>query len=162
MAKKSKPKMAKAKAKPAKKVAAKAAAKKPAKKSAAAKPNKSKASGKPATKNNVVPLRKPTKTVDLSMVFTPLDDRIVVRRDLDETKTAGGIFIPDTATTRPTTGQVVAVGRGHFDKKAKLRPLEVQVGEKVMFSTYSGTNVFIGADEFLILRETDVLGIVTK
>ena len=91
----------------------------------------------------------------------PLDDRVVVRVDATETKTAGGILIPGVAETRSARGRVVAVGAGHRNKKGQLRPLDVAVGDRVMFGEYGGVKIQIEGEELLILREADILGIVT-
>ncbi|MBI2082383.1 MAG: co-chaperone GroES [Deltaproteobacteria bacterium] len=90
----------------------------------------------------------------------PLQDRILVKRLNEEEKTAGGIIIPDTAKEKPQEGKVVAIGKGKILDDGKVVPLEVKVGEKILFSKFSGTEVKIEGEEHLILREEDVLGIV--
>lgn len=98
---------------------------------------------------------------NLSSVFTPLDDRVVVLRDPEETKTASGLIIPGTSAEKPTRGKVVAVGMGEFNKKKTWRrPMEVKVGERVLFSQYAGTPLQIGTLEYIIMRESDLLGII--
>ena len=89
----------------------------------------------------------------------PLHDRILVRRMEEDTKTAGGIIIPDTAKEKPQKGEVVATGNGRVLDDGKTRPMEVKVGDKVLFSKYAGTDLKLGTDEFLMINETDVLGI---
>lgn len=94
------------------------------------------------------------------MKVRPLADRILVKRVEEETKTAGGILIPDNAKEKPMEASVVAVGAGKVLADGKLRPMEVKVGDRVLFSKYSGTEIKIDGTEHLILREDDILGIV--
>jgi chaperonin GroES len=94
------------------------------------------------------------------MKFRPLHDRIVVRRIEEETKTAGGIIIPETAKEKPIQGEVTAVGPGARDESGKLVPLDVKVGDKVLFGKWSGTEVKIDGHELLIMKESDVLGVI--
>ncbi len=94
------------------------------------------------------------------MGFRPLHDRILVRRIKEEEKTAGGIIIPDTAKEKPSEGEIVAVGSGHRAEDGSVTPLDVKAGDRVLFSKYGGTEVTIDGEELLILRESDVLGIV--
>ena len=94
------------------------------------------------------------------MSFRPLGDRVLVKRVEEETKTKGGIIIPDTAKEKPSEGKVVAVGKGKVNEDGKLTPLDVKKGDRILFSKYSGTEVNIEGDEHLIIREDDVLGIV--
>ena len=94
------------------------------------------------------------------MKVRPIADRVLVKRIPEETKTAGGILIPDNAKEKPSEGAVVAVGSGKVLKDGSLRALEVTVGQKVLFGKYSGTEVKVDGDEHLILREDDILGIV--
>jgi chaperonin GroES len=94
------------------------------------------------------------------MHFRPLHDRVVVRRiDADE-KTAGGIIIPDTAKEKPMEGEVVAVGPGARDEKGALVPLDLKAGDRILFGKWSGTEVKIDGEELLIMKESDVLGVV--
>ena len=90
----------------------------------------------------------------------PLHDRLLVRRMKEEEKTAGGIIIPDTAKEKPQRGEIVAAGNGRVTDDGKTRPMEVQVGDKVLFSKYAGTDLKLGADEYLMITESDVLGIL--
>jgi chaperonin GroES len=94
------------------------------------------------------------------MKIRPLHDRILIKRLDEETKTAGGLFIPDAAKEKPIQAKVVAVGSGKRDKDGKIHPLEVKAGDKVLFSKYSGTEVKIDGEEHLILREDDLLAIL--
>ena len=94
------------------------------------------------------------------MKFRPLHDRIVVRRVAEETKTAGGIIIPDNATEKPIQGDVIAAGPGARDEAGKLVPLEVKKGDKVLFGKWSGTEVKIDGTEYLIMKESDIMGVV--
>lgn len=90
----------------------------------------------------------------------PLHDRILVRRMKEDEKTAGGIIIPDTAKEKPQRGEVVAAGNGRVTDDGKTRPMEVKVGDKVLFSKYAGTDLKLGTEEFLMITESDVLGIL--
>ena len=89
----------------------------------------------------------------------PLHDRLLVRRMKEEEKTAGGIIIPDTAKEKPQRGEVVATGNGRVNDDGKTRPLEVKAGDTVLFSKYAGTDLKLGAEEYLMITESDVLGI---
>ncbi len=90
----------------------------------------------------------------------PLHDRILVRRMEEETKTAGGLFIPDTAKEKPQRGEIVATGKGRITEDGKTLPLEVKVGDKVLFAKYAGTELKFSGEEFLMMREEDILGVV--
>ena len=90
----------------------------------------------------------------------PLHDRILIRRMAEEEKTAGGLFIPDTAKEKPQKGEVVSVGKGRVTEDGKVLPLEVKAGDKVLFSKYAGTELKLNGSEFLMIREEDVLGII--
>ena len=92
--------------------------------------------------------------------FRPLHDRVVVKRLEAEQKTAGGIIIPDTAKEKPQEGEVVAVGPGKRDDEGKVHALDVKAGDKVLFGKYSGSEVKIEGEEFVILREEEILGII--
>ena len=94
------------------------------------------------------------------MKFRPLHDRVVVRRIDAEEKTAGGIIIPDTAKEKPQQGEVIAVGPGGRDEKGKLVPLDVRVGDHVLFGKWSGTEVKIDGEELLIMKESDIMGVL--
>ncbi|WP_338823149.1 co-chaperone GroES [Bradyrhizobium septentrionale] len=95
------------------------------------------------------------------MNFRPLHDRVVVKRIDAEEKTAGGIIIPDTAKEKPSQGEVIAVGPGGRDETGKLIPIDVQVGDRVLFGKWSGTEVKIDSQELLIMKESDVMGVLT-
>ena len=95
------------------------------------------------------------------MGFRPLHDRVLVRRVEAEEKTAGGIIIPDTAKEKPQEGQVVAVGTGARSDDGKVTPLDVKEGDRILFGKYSGTEVKIDGEEALILREDDILGVLS-
>ena len=94
------------------------------------------------------------------MNFRPLHDRLVVRRIEPEEKTKGGIIIPDTAKEKPQQGEVIAVGPGARDESGKLVPLDVKAGDRVLFGKWSGTEVKIDGQDLLIMKESDVMGIV--
>ncbi len=94
------------------------------------------------------------------MKFRPLHDRVVVRRIEENTRTAGGIIIPDSAKEKPMQGEVVSVGPGGRDEAGKLVPLEVQAGDRVLFGKWSGTEVKIDGEELLIMKESDILGVL--
>ena len=94
------------------------------------------------------------------MKLRPLQDRILVKRIEEQEKTAGGIYIPDTAKEKPVMGQVVSVGKGKKGEDGKTIPLDVKAGDKVLFGKYSGNEVKVEADEYLIMREDDILGII--
>ena len=94
------------------------------------------------------------------MKFRPLHDRVVVRRLEADEKTAGGIIIPDTAKEKPMEGEVVAVGPGALDETGKLAPLDVKSGDRILFGKWSGTEVKLDGEELLIMKESDIMGIV--
>ena len=94
------------------------------------------------------------------MGFRPLHDRVLVRRTTEDEKTAGGIIIPDTAKEKPQEGEIIAAGPGARSDDGKVTPLDVKVGDRVLFGKYSGTEVRIDGEDLLIMRESDVLGIV--
>jgi chaperonin GroES len=94
------------------------------------------------------------------MKFRPLHDRVVVKRIDAETKTAGGIIIPDTAKEKPSQGEIVAVGQGGRDETGKLIPIDLMVGDIVLFGKWSGTEVKIDGTEVLIMKESDILGVL--
>jgi chaperonin GroES len=98
----------------------------------------------------------------VSMRFRPLHDRVAVRRVTSDEKTAGGIIIPDTAKEKPSEGEVLAVGPGGRDEAGKLIPLDVKVGDRVLFGKWSGTEVKIDGEEILIMKESDILGVMQK
>ena len=94
------------------------------------------------------------------MKFRPLHDRVVVRRVEEDTKTKGGIIIPDTAQEKPMQGEIIAVGPGGRDEAGKLIPIDVRVGDVVLFGKWSGTEVKIDGEELLIMKESDIMGVV--
>ena len=94
------------------------------------------------------------------MKFRPLHDRVVVRRVESEEKTAGGIIIPDTAKEKPQEGEIVAVGPGARDEAGKLVPLDVKAGDRILFGKWSGTEVKIDGEDLLIMKESDVMGVI--
>ncbi len=94
------------------------------------------------------------------MKIRPLHDRIIVERLEEETKTAAGIIIPDSAKEKPQQGNVIAVGKGKTTEDGKIMPLDVKVGDKVLFGKYAGTDIKIDGKEYLMMREDDVLGVV--
>jgi chaperonin GroES len=96
------------------------------------------------------------------MKFRPLHDRVVLTRIDAEEKTAGGIIIPDTAKEKPQQGKVVAVGPGGRDENGKLIPIDVKVGDRVLFGKWSGTEVKIEGVEYLIMKESDIMGVLTE
>jgi len=96
------------------------------------------------------------------MHFRPLHDRVVVRRIDAEEKTAGGIIIPDTAKEKPQEGEIVAAGPGARNEKGELVPLDVKAGDHILFGKWSGTEVKIDGEELLIMKESDILGVVEK
>ena len=94
--------------------------------------------------------------------FRPLHDRVVVKRVDSETKTSGGIIIPDTAAEKPQQGEVIAVGPGTRDESGKLVALDIKKGDKVLFGKWSGTEVKIDGEDLLIMKESDILGVLDK
>lgn len=92
--------------------------------------------------------------------FRPLHDRVVVRRIESDTKTAGGIIIPDAAKEKPQEGEVIAVGSGARDEAGKIVELDVKAGDKVLFGKWSGTEVKLGGEDLLIMKESDIMGII--
>jgi chaperonin GroES len=96
------------------------------------------------------------------MKFRPLHDRVVVRRIEAEEKSVGGIIIPDTAKEKPSQGEVIAVGPGGRDESGKLIPIDVKEGDRVLFGKWSGTEVKIDGEELLIMKESDIMGIIDE
>ena len=92
--------------------------------------------------------------------FRPLHDRVVVRRIQAEEKTAGGIIIPDTAKEKPQEGEIIAVGSGARDESGKLVPLDVKAGDRILFGKWSGTEVKLNGEDLLIMKESDIMGII--
>ena len=96
------------------------------------------------------------------MKFRPLHDRVLVRRITAEEKTAGGIIIPDTAKEKPQEGEVLAVGAGTVNEQGQVRPLDVKAGDRILFGKWSGTEVRLDGEELLIMKESDVMGILEE
>jgi chaperonin GroES len=94
------------------------------------------------------------------MNLRPLQDRIIVKRLEEENKTSGGIYIPDTAKEKPQKGEIIAVGKGKLTEDGKLQPVDVKVGDKVLFGKYAGTEIKIDGIDYLIMREDDILGVI--
>jgi chaperonin GroES len=94
------------------------------------------------------------------MKIRPLHDRVIVKRIEEERKSAGGIVIPDTAAEKPDKGEVVAVGKGKKDDDGKVIPLDVKVGDRILFGKYSGQTVKVKGDELLVMREEDIMGVI--
>ena len=94
------------------------------------------------------------------MSFRPLHDRVLVRRVEAEEKTAGGIIVPDTAKEKPQEGEVIAVGPGTLDDRGELRPLDVKAGDRILFGKWSGTEVRLANEELLIVKESDIMGVL--
>ena len=96
------------------------------------------------------------------MKFRPLHDRVVVKRIEAEEKTTGGIIIPDTAKEKPMQGEIIAVGPGARNEQGQIQPLDVKAGDKILFGKWSGTEVKIDGEELLIMKESDIMGIVEQ
>jgi len=96
------------------------------------------------------------------MKIRPLQDRIIVKRVEEEEKTKGGIIIPDTAKEKPMEGKVIAVGKGKVLEDGKINPLDVKIGDRILFGKYAGTEIKIDGEEHLIMREDDILGVIEK
>jgi chaperonin GroES len=98
--------------------------------------------------------------MEMDMKIRPLHDRVIVKRIEEERKSAGGIVIPDTAAEKPDQGEVVAVGKGKKDDNGKLIPVDLKVGDHVLFGKYSGQTVKVKGDELLVMREEDIMGVI--
>ena len=94
------------------------------------------------------------------MAFRPLGDRVLIKRVEDESKTKGGIIIPDTAKEKPQEGEVIATGPGARDESGKIHPLDVKAGDRILFGKWSGTEVKIDGEDLLIMKESDILGVL--
>lgn len=94
------------------------------------------------------------------MKFRPLHDRVLLRRVEQEGKTAGGIIIPDTAQEKPMEGEVVAVGTGHINDNGDVRPLDVKSGDRVIFSKWAGTEVRVDGEDLIVMKESDIIGVI--
>ena len=95
------------------------------------------------------------------MTFKPLHDRVVVRRVENDEKTSGGLIIPDSAQEKPAEGEVVSVGNGAIDEKGNRMPMDVKAGDRILFGKWSGTEVKINCEDMLIMKESDILGIMS-
>lgn len=104
----------------------------------------------------------PTATTSVATSFTPLHDRLLVRRVEETESVRGGIIIPDSAKEKPQEGEVISVGKGKSNDEGKVFPLDVKAGDRILFGKYSGTEIKIDGEEFLIMREEEVLGILRK
>jgi chaperonin GroES len=98
----------------------------------------------------------------MSKRFRPLHDRVVVKRVVADQKSSGGIIIPDTAQEKPSEGEIVGVGPGGRDESGKLIPIDLKVGDRVLFGKWSGTEVKIDGEDLLIMKESDIMGVITK
>jgi chaperonin GroES len=96
------------------------------------------------------------------MKIRPLHDRVIVKREDEERKSPGGIVIPDTAAEKPIRGRIVAVGKGKILENGNVRPLDLKVGDKILFGKYGGTEVKVDGDELLVMREEDVMAVIEK
>lgn len=96
------------------------------------------------------------------MNLRPLQDRIIVKRVEEETKTAGGLYIPETAKEKPQQGEVIAVGKGKVTEDGKVLPVDVKTGDKVLFGKYAGSEIKLDGQDYLIMREDDILGVLEK
>jgi chaperonin GroES len=99
--------------------------------------------------------------LNMAVKLTPLHDRILVRRVEQEETTRGGIVIPDTAKDKPQEGEVMAVGKGKINEEGKVRPLDVKEGDRILFGKYAGSEIKLDGEEFVIMREDEVLGVLT-
>jgi len=97
---------------------------------------------------------------ELKMKIRPLHDRVIIKRMEEERKSAGGIVLPDSATEKPSKGEVLAVGKGKILENGSVRPLDIQIGDKVLFGKYSGTEVKVDGDDVLVMREEDVMAVL--
>jgi chaperonin GroES len=98
----------------------------------------------------------------ITMQVRPLHDRVLVKRFNEEERTKGGLFIPDTAKEKPIQGEIIAVGQGRIGEDGKVRPLDVKKGDRVLFGKYAGTEIKIEGEEFLMMREEDILGVLAN
>ena len=115
----------------------------------------------PLSMANLIPEPSPRGTVMAKTKFRPLHDRVVVKRIDAEAKTKGGIIIPDTAKEKPSQGEVTAVGPGGRDEAGKLIPIDLKVGDRVLFGKWSGTEVKLDGEELLIMKESDIMGVLS-
>jgi chaperonin GroES len=103
-----------------------------------------------------------TQPWSISMKFRPLHDRVVVERIEPEAKSAGGIIIPDTAQEKPSQGEIIAVGPGGRDESGKLIPVDLKVGDRILFGKWSGTEVKLDGVDYLIMKESDIMGVIEE
>jgi chaperonin GroES len=96
------------------------------------------------------------------MKIRPLHDRVIVKREEEERKSPGGIVIPDTAAEKPIRGKIIAVGKGKILENGNVRPLDIKVGDKILFGKYSGTEIKVDGDDLLVMREEDVVAVIEK
>lgn len=96
----------------------------------------------------------------MNMKFRPLHDRVVVKRADPVTKTAGGIYVPETAADKPQEGEVIAVGSGARDETGKVVPLDVKAGDRIVFSKWTGTEITVDGQEYLVMKESDIIGVL--
>jgi chaperonin GroES len=96
------------------------------------------------------------------MKFRPLQDRVLIRRVEEETKTSGGIIIPDTAKEKPMEGEIVAVGPGARGEDGRLHPLDVQTGDRVLFGKWSGTEIKLDGEDLIVMKESDIMGVIAQ
>jgi chaperonin GroES len=151
--------MAKSK-KPAKKAVKKSV---PVKKAKPAKRSTVKVAVKSKSQATIKSAAKPgskTSQTAGSINLSPLKSRVLIRREEGETKTTGGLFIPDVAKDKPLSGRVVATGTGSYNKRGAKRPLDVQVGDRVLFGRYTGSQIKLNGEELLVLEEAEILGII--
>jgi chaperonin GroES len=99
---------------------------------------------------------------ETSMKLRPLQDRVLIRRIEQEAKTSGGIIIPDTAQEKPMEGEVIAVGPGARDENGRLQPLDVEAGDRVLFGKWSGSEIKLDGEDFVIMKETDIMGVINQ
>jgi chaperonin GroES len=97
----------------------------------------------------------------MNIEFRPLHDRVIIERLEEERKTAGGIVIPDNATEKPMRGKIIAAGPGKITEDGKVRPLDVKKGDEVLYGKYSGTEIKLNGKEYLVMREDDIMGVIT-
>jgi chaperonin GroES len=110
--------------------------------------------------HSVIPVAARLEPREINMAFRPLGDRVLVKRVEEEEKTRGGIIIPDTAKEKPQEGEVIAVGPGARDDAGKVQPLDVKTGDRILFGKWSGTEVKLDGKDLLIMKESDILGVL--
>jgi chaperonin GroES len=120
------------------------------------------AGSSPFIAGNAPEIIQPCKKGELTMKIRPLHDRIIVERLEEESKTAGGLIIPDTAKEKPQKGKIIAAGKGKVTEDGKILTLDVKVGDLILFGKYSGSEIKVDGKEYLMMREDDVLGVIEK